>query len=602
MKESGTFFLVVGPSGAGKDSLIDGARATLGNDEYVFARRIITRPSGSPGEDHESVAEAEFAERERNGEFLVTWHAHGLRYGLPQWLVGLLETGKHVVANGSRGVIAMLARQLPRFVVVNVTAPQDVLAQRIAARGRESGDDVMRRVARQAPPMPDGVHCVTVTNDSTLDLGVARFTDALRNGANAGSVPQPASRRHLAAKLDGQPLDEGAYEAILRDAIAGRYTAQELTAFLTAATRSLDDREVVALARARTRFTARIEWDEPIVVDKHSMGGIPGSRITLIVVPIVAAYGLAMPKTSSRAITSAAGTADAMETVARVDLTHDDVRRCVAQARACIAWNGRLNHSVIDDVMNAITRPLGLDSRRWAVASILSKKATAGATHVIVDIPYGPQTKLSARADADALAGLFEEVGKGLGLHVRALVTDGSRPIGRGVGPALEVRDVRQVLENHPDAPMDLREKALRFAGEIIAFDPRVASAAQGMRIATALLDEGSARAAFDRIVATQGIRPDPVAPGAHTHVIVAPAEGRVAAINGWQISGIARAAGAPRSAGAGIDLLCTIGERVAAGEPLYRIHAESAADLATAVAMTGPAGEASTAVRVDPD
>jgi thymidine phosphorylase len=236
------------------------------------------------------------------------------------------------------------------------------------------------------------------------------------------------------------------------------------------------------------------------------------------------------------------------------------------------------------------------------VASILSKKATAGATHVIVDIPYGPQTKLSARADADALAGLFEEVGKGLGLHVRTLVTDGSRPIGRGVGPALEVRDVRQVLENHPDAPMDLREKALRFAGEIIAFDPRVASAAQGMRIATALLDEGNARAAFDRIVATQGIRPDPVAPGAHTHVIVATAAGRVGAINGWQISGVARAAGAPRRAGAGIDLLCTLGERVAAGEPLYRIHAESAADLATAVAMTRRAGEASTAVRVDPD
>jgi thymidine phosphorylase len=602
MKETGTFFLVVGPSGAGKDSLIDGARAALDHSEYVFARRVITRPSGSPGEDHEGVAEAEFTERERNGEFLVTWNAHGLRYGLPQWLVGLLEAGKHVVANGSRGVIAMLARQLPRFVVVNVTAPHEVLAQRIAARGRESGDDVMRRVSRQAPPMPDGVRCVTVSNDSTLDLGVARFTDALKHGIHADAAAHPASRRHLAAKLDGRPLDEGAYEAILRDAIAGRYTEQELTAFLTAATRSLDDGEVVALARARTRFTPRIEWDEPIVVDKHSMGGVPGSRITLIVVPIVAAYGLAMPKTSSRAITSAAGTADAMETIARVDLTHDDVRRCVAEARACIAWNGRMNHSVIDDVMNAITRPLGLDSRRWAVASILSKKATAGATHVIVDIPYGPQTKLSTRSDAEALASLFDEVGKGLGLHVRACVTDGTRPIGRGIGPALEVRDVRLVLDNHPDAPADLREKALRFAGEIIAFDPRVESPAQGMRIATALLDDGNARAAFDRIAAAQGIRPDPVAPGSHTHLAIAPASGRVGAINGWQISGIARAAGAPRRAGAGIDLLCTIGESVAAGEPLYRIHAESAEALAAAIALTRPAGECPGAVRVDPD
>ncbi len=202
------------------------------------------------------------------------------------------------------------------------------------------------------------------------------------------------------AKLRGEPLDEAAYVAVLQDAIAGRYTEAELTEFLVAATRTLTEEEVVALARARTAFTPRIDWDEPVVVDKHSMGGVPGSRITLIVVPIVAAYGLAMPKTSSRAITSAAGTADAMETIARVDLAHEDVRRCVAQARACIAWNGRLNHSVVDDVMNAITRPLRLDSRRWSVASILSKKYTAGATHVIVDLPYGPQTKLATRADA----------------------------------------------------------------------------------------------------------------------------------------------------------------------------------------------------------
>ncbi len=601
MKATGTFFLVVGPSGAGKDSLIDGARASL-DDDYVFARRVITRPGGSAGEDHEGVTEAEFARRQRRGEFLVTWDAHDLRYGLPMSLMRELERGRNVVANGSRGVVADLAARLPRFVVILVTAPQEVLAQRISARGRESGDQVARRVARAGVSMPPEVACITVSNDSTLEAGMARFVEALQSGTSASATRQPASRANLMAKLRGEPLDEAAYVAVLQDAIAGRYTEAELTDFLIAATRTLTDAEVVALARARTAFTPRIDWDEPLVVDKHSMGGVPGSRITLVVVPIVAAYGLAMPKTSSRAITSAAGTADAMETIARVDLTHEDVRRCVAQARACIAWNGRLNHSVIDDVMNAITRPLRLDSRRWSVASILSKKFTAGATHVIVDLPFGPQTKLATRADAEALGALFEHVGKGLGLHVRALVTDGSHPIGRGIGPALEVRDVRLVLDNDPAAPADLREKALRFAGEIIAFDPRVGCAEQGMRIAAALLHEGKAKAAFDRIAAAQGIRSRPVAPGTHTRIVAATTRGQVTAIEGLQISGVARAAGAPRAAGAGIDLLCTVGAQVAPGQPLYRIHADSAAALEAAAALVRVGGECHQAVRIDPD
>lgn len=601
MNASGTFFFVVGPSGAGKDSLMDGARAAL-DDNYVFARRVITRPEGAAGEAHEGVSEAEFARRQANGEFLVTWDAHELRYGLPRSLVSELERGRNVVANGSRAVIAQLAARLPRFVVVLVTAPHDVLARRIATRGRESGEEVARRVARTGAALPPEVRCMTVSNDSTLEVGKARFVQALRQGTRAFSDGAPTSRTNLMAKLRGEPLDEAAYVAVLQDAMAGRYTESELTEFLVAATRSLGDEEVVALARARTAFTPRIEWDEPIVVDKHSIGGVPGSRITLIVVPIVAAYGLAMPKTSSRAITSAAGTADAMETVARVDLAHDDVRRCVAQARACIAWNGRLNHSVVDDVMNAITRPLRLDSRRWSVASILSKKYTAGATHIIVDLPYGAQTKLATRADAEALGAMFEHVGKGLGLHVRALVTDGSRPIGRGIGPALEVRDVRQVLANDPGAPADLRDKALRFAGEIIAFDARVGSPAEGLRIATALLSEGKAKAAFDRIAAAQGARTEPVAPGAHTCVVSAAMQGRVAAIDGLRISGVARAAGAPRELGAGVDLLCTIGAKVAPGQPLYRIHAGSDAALAAAAALARAGGECSEAVRIDPD
>jgi thymidine phosphorylase len=578
---AGVFFFVVGPSGAGKDSLIEGARGVAG--PFVFARRVITRPAGSPGEDHDALDEASFADLDRQGGFLVTWSAHGLRYGLRSDLLDVLAQGRHVIANGSRGMIAELSVRVPRLVVIEVTAPVDVLAERILARGRETPEQVRLRVTRRVEPAGVDVETLRVSNDGTLEQGVERFIAALRRAVQ----PPAASVQALKAKLAGSALDEAQYAALLDDIGALRYSDRDIDAFLLYASQHLDNAEVLALARARARLMPRIEWNEPIVVDKHSMGGVPGSRITLIVVPIVAAYGLAMPKTSSRAITSPAGTADAMETVARVDLTVQDVRRCVAEARACIAWNGRLNHSILDDRINAFTRPLGLESNRWSVASILSKKVSAGSTHVIVDLPCGPRTKLRTEAEARALGDLFEYVGAGLGLHVKALVTSGNRPIGRGIGPALEVRDVELVLNNHPDAPADLRAKALLFASHILAWSPDVGNVDEGLRIAESLLTSGRARAAFERIVDAQG-RLDPPAPvGALTRRVRARHAGRVADIDGWQIAGLARLAGAPDDLGSGIDLLCEPGQAVSEGETLYVIHSNhpSALDAAATAA-----------------
>ncbi|WP_282568612.1 thymidine phosphorylase family protein [Bosea sp. 124] len=399
-------------------------------------------------------------------------------------------------------------------------------------------------------------------------------------------TPPQHSRDALRAKIQGHELGASEYAMLLRDIVEGRYPEGEISAFLVAATRSLSDAEVGALASVRASFSTPLRWNEPIVVDKHSMGGIPGSRITLIVAPIVAAHGLAMPKTSSRAITSAAGTADAMEVLAKVDLTVDDVRRTVAEARACIAWNGRLNHSAVDDVMNAITRPLGIDSNRWSVASIISKKLTAGSTHVAVDLPYGRRAKLRSQAEAEELGRLFETVGSSVGLHVEAVATCGAGPIGRGIGPALEVRDVLWVLEGQPEAPADLREKALAFAGRILSWDPAVATPERGRARAAELLDSGAARMALDAIVAAQGRREIVPKPAALTHTVKALRPGRIGEIDGWCIAGIARRAGAPFDKGAGIDLLRRVGDDVTAGEALFIIHASAGPELEAAVAM----------------
>jgi len=668
---AGTLFFIIGPSGSGKDTLIEGARAALAaGGRYVFARRVITRKAGSPGEDHEGVTEESFAGLEQAGHFLIHWQAHGLRYGLLSALAGDLKSGRHVIANGSRAVVADLAARVARLVVVEVTAPKEILAERLQRRGRETAEDIRRRLDRQVPPLPPGIEVVQVSNDGLPEIGIERFLAALDRAASrfrlrrlpidtgrphtaflpadsrivaatdylgpgrvdisdgsrsiraqiavveAGTLlgpediglsseafedfgrdeltqvsicrtPSPESRDALRRKVQGGELSEGDYDRVVRDIVEGRYPDGEIAGFLVAANQRLSDNEVLALARVRHRFANPIRWDETIVVDKHSMGGIPGSRITLIVVPIVAAHGLAIPKTSSRAITSAAGTADAMECVARVDLSADEVRATVAAARGCIAWNGRLSHSALDDVMNAITRPLGIDSNRWSVASILSKKLAAGSTHVVVDLPFGPHARIHSEAEAIELARLFERVGAGLGLVVKAVPTDGTRPIGRGIGPALEVRDVLWVLDGHPDAPADLRDKALAFASRIIAWDPAIGDEAAARRRAEALLTSGAARTAFEAIVDAQGRRPDPVLPGPLAHTVRADRPGTIRGIDGWTIAGIARRAGAPHDKAAGIDLLCRVGDSVAVGDPLFVIHSTTAADLDAAIALT---------------
>ncbi len=409
----------------------------------------------------------------------------------------------------------------------------------------------------------------------------------LPDGAQVGirRTPSPDSRALLRRKIGGGRLDADEYEALFRDIMEDRYPEAEIAAFLVQTIQQLDDPETVAVAQARSRLAPRIAWNAPIVVDKHSLGGVPGNCISLIVVPIVAAHGLLMPKTSSRAITSASGTADVMEAACRVDLDADEVQRVVRETGGCVAWNGRLNHSALDDVVNAITRPLDLDSNRWSVASIMSKKWTAGSTHVVVDLPWGANAKLRTQADAEELGRVFALVGAGLGLVVRPLASEGAGAIGRGIGPALELRDVMLVLDNDPAAPADLRDKALWFAAEILAFDPAIGDLVIGMTRAKELLASGAARDRFARIVAAQGALPR-ARPARLTHMVRAPSGGVVASIDGWQIGGIARQAGAPADKSAGIDLAVAAGDRLRSGAALYTIHAAAAAELEAATAM----------------
>ena len=612
----GTLFLVVGPSGAGKDSVLDGLRAMLDPAWFVFARRVITRPADAGGEAHEACDLLRFEALEASGEFLVSWRAHGLAYGLPAALRDELRAGRHVLANASRGVVAGLVGRVPNLAVLEIDAPPDVIAARLRARGRETAQDIAGRIARPRAAYPDGVPLLSVSNDLTLDIGVSRAQALILGhleGSSGGSTERPAWRGRpgwpreqistgLMASSGGRPspqalarrkinggrLDLDAIEGVLSALVSGSLDNGLRDALLVACANDLDDEELLAVARWRAGLMPRVDWGSPIVVDKHSLGGTAGSRVTMVVIPIVAAHGLPIPKTSSRAITSASGTADAMEVLARVDLTRDELQACVARAHGCIAWNGRLNHSVLDEAMHRLERPLHLDTRRWSVASILSKKHSAGATHVVVDIPYAPGGKVSSLQDAQALASVFEWLGARLGMTVRAHPTDGSAPIGRGIGPALEVRDVLQVLNGDPTAPADLREKSLFFASRIIALDPAMnGDEARAETRALALLQSGAARAALDAIVDAQGRREPPDASSLIHQDIAAARPGTIIHIRAQAISAIARTAGAPVDPLAGVDLLRRVGERVEPGDVLYRVQGRDRTRVERALAMS---------------
>ena len=395
----------------------------------------------------------------------------------------------------------------------------------------------------------------------------------------------PASFDQVRRKVAGELLDEAALTAIVRDLGAHRYSDIEVASFLIACASALSAEELLALTRAMVDSGERLTWSRQPVVDKHCVGGIPGNRTSLAVVPIVVAHGLTIPKTSSRAITSPAGTADTMELLARVDLGVDEMKEVVDRVGGCIVWGGHVNLAPADDVLISVERPLGIDTPEQMVASILAKKAAAGSTHLVIDLPVGPTAKVRNGAEAGRLRKLFEFVGRGVGLHVEIETTDGTQPVGRGVGPELELRDILAVLEGRPEAPASLRERCVRLAGRVLEFDQGLPGGSGEPR-ARELLEGGQARRALDRIIEAQGASPLQRSLGDIVDDVAAPRSGVVAAVDCLRIARIARMAGAPDDPGAGVEMLKRIGDTVVAGEPLFRIYASEAADFRFAAAL----------------
>ena len=465
--------------------------------------------------------------------------------------------------------------------------------------GRENVAVISRRSTALRPDVFRGFSRVELSSNSKVllatllltddgmvapdELGLAepafrRFAEPVGSPVTVTPAAPPDSLDAVRAKIQGRVLSDADMSAIIEDITHYRYSEMEIAAFLIGSASFMTSGELLALSRAMAGAGTQLKWDHDIVVDKHCIGGIPGNRTSMVVVPIVAAHGLMIPKTSSRAITSPAGTADTMEVLARVDLGVDAMKDVVNACHGCLVWGGHVNLSPADDILISVERPLAIDTREQMVASIMSKKLAAGATHLLLDLPVGPSAKLRDSRRFVAMRKLFEYVADQVGLETSVVATDGSQPIGRGIGPWLEARDVMQVLERDPQAPRDLEERAVLLAGHVLEFDP-VLRGGRGIARARELLQSGAALAKMQRIMAAQGAPPATCRPGSLTRDVLASRDGVIAAIDCLRVARIARLAGAPLDKGAGVDLFKKIGQPVQQGEPLYRIYADFGAD-----------------------
>lgn len=384
------------------------------------------------------------------------------------------------------------------------------------------------------------------------------------------------------SRIYGQSLNDAAFHAVIADVVEGKYSDIHIASFITAcATKPLASDEVLSLTHAMVDVGDRLRWNRDIVVDKHSVGGLPGNRTTPIVVSIVAALGLTMPKTSSRAITSPAGTADMMETLAPVDLDVDAIHRVVEKEGGCVVWGGAVKLSPADDILIRVERALDIDTEGQLIASVMSKKVAAGSTHLVLDVPIGPTTKVRSEEAAQSLRRGLTGVAEAFGIRARIVLGDGRQPIGRGIGPALEAKDVLEVLKGESTAPADLRARAIALAGALLELAGAVKDG-DGEALAARVIDDGRAWAKFQRICAAQGgMRELPVS--YHRRPLVAARSGRIERIDNRKISRLAKLAGAPDAPSAGIEMAARLGDVVVAGESLLTLHAEAPGELAYA-------------------
>ena len=431
------------------------------------------------------------------------------------------------------------------------------------------------------------IAALNVTSDGLLAEGEISLSEsaAIKLAVQDGDLlsvfhTEPLrSIAHVRAKLYGSVLDQQAYNEIIRDIVDEKYSNIFLSSFVSACSgNNMSIDEICYLTSAMINAGNKLYWEKGVIADKHCIGGLPGNRTTMIVVPIIASLGITIPKTSSKAITSPAGTADTMGVLTNVNLSIEEIRKVVERENGCIAWGGAVKLSPADDLIIRVEKALDIDSEGQMIASILSKKAAAGSTHCVIDIPIGSTAKVRSMDNAVQLALKLKEVSEFLHIKSQIIFSDGSQPVGYGIGPGLEARDVLDVLQNKRSAPKDLREKSIRIATEIVslAWDmPKDAA----HELVMDKIKHGEAFKKFIAICEAQGGFKEP-AIAKYYKTVEAEFNGTISEINNRKLAQLAKLAGAPDTLAAGIDFRVQLKEKVESGQPLFTIHSNSPGEL----------------------
>src|SRR5271157_1978923 len=428
---------------------------------------------------------------------------------------------------------------------------------------------------------------VTAILDTTTQMvkkgQIGIFTEAMRELKEAKMVdvlpaPKPASLCYIKMMMDKQKLNEDQIKAIVRDIVDNHLSDVELSAYITASyIHNMDSQETEWLTRAMIDTGDRIRFDTHPVVDKHSIGGVPGNKVSLVIVPVVAAAGLLIPKTSSRAITGAGGTADLMEILAPVEFSAEEVKKMTTKVGGCLVWGGATNIAPADDKIIGVEYPLSIDPKSQLIASVMAKKFAVGADTMVLDIPMGNQSKIATIQDARKLARDFIELGDRLKMRVECAITYGGSPIGRAIGGGLEVQEALVMLEKY-EGPTSFLEKTVSIAGMLLEMGG-VAAKNEGSKMAIDLVKSGKALKKFKEIIEVQGgdpnITSEQVPVGDKVATVLSPQDGYVLEIYNKRLVAVCRTAGAPHDKGAGLLIHHKKGEYVKKGDGLFTLYAD---------------------------
>lgn len=435
----------------------------------------------------------------------------------------------------------------------------------------------------------DGKETVVTANYTVAKVGegeVGLFKEIWRNRTSKPNemieltlLERPASIESIKKKLLGGELNYKEMYAVVRDIADHVLGDIEITYFVASGfARKFTNNELYYLTKsvAETGETLRLPG---AVVDKHSVGGLPGNRTTMLVIPIIASLGFKIPKTSSRAITSAAGTADTMEVLAPVTFSMEKIKEIVKKTGACIAWGGGTRIAPADDRIIRVSYPLSLEPYTKMIVSVMAKKVAMGIKHLVIDLPVGPTAKIHRVADAKKIERIMKYLAKRFGIKIKVDINEALKPIGRGVGPALEARDVLRVLQRKEHRPLDLEEKALELAGELldlVGFTKK----GDGYDWAMEALRSGKAWRKMQEIIRAQGgkaeIDSEKIILSDKCVQIKAEKAGYIDSFDNRAIVAICRILGAPPCKIAGIYLNKVMGDRVRRGDTLFTMYAES--------------------------